>query len=195
MAGVPRPKGFSPAQAQKWVLMSAFITLAVYVVRRLTEAEASPAPATNAARAFLGQGSPPNTAQWLIAWSTSMMGLAILAAIAPELAGALAMLTVLVTFLESGNQLATDLRNLEHGAGLPGVPIIGSTNDTAATAPDLSGTPVASLAAGDSQPYGTLTNPFGVAPDPHAVGAAAAATATQQKIVDEYNALPSPEGY
>src|SRR5581483_3944673 len=62
-------------------------------------------------------------------------------------------------------------------------------------APDLSGTPVASLAAGDSQPYGTLTNPFGVAPDPHAVGAAAAATATQQKIVDEYNALSSPEGY
>jgi len=134
----PPGKGFTTPRAERWVMAAALITAAVYTVRRLVEGETSPAPATSAAREFLGQGSPPNFAQWIIAWGTGFTGLALLALALPELAGALATFVVLATFLESGSQLATDIGLLERGAGIlsPGnTPLPTPTTTTGAAGP------------------------------------------------------------
>lgn len=109
--------GFTSQKAEKWILTSALMTALIYGFRRLVEGDTSPKPSTNAAREFLGQGAPPDFAQWLIAWGTGYGLLALFALALPELAAAFAMLTLLVTLLESGSQLATDLQTIEHTAG------------------------------------------------------------------------------
>lgn len=115
---LPRPaKGFTSASARKWVLTSALVSGLIYLVRHLVEGETSPAPSTNAARQFLGQGSPPNVSQWFIAYATGYLGLALLAVAAPEIAASLAIFVLAVTVLESGGQLAKDLGELEAGQG------------------------------------------------------------------------------
>ena len=133
---LPRPsKGFTPAKAQKWVMTAALVTAIVYVVRHLTEPEAARSPATSAARQFLGQGSPPNLAQWLIAYSVGFLSLSLLTVAAPELAAAFAMFYLGTVFLESGGQLATDLRNIEAGAGGgPSAASIGASQSAATLA-------------------------------------------------------------
>lgn len=107
---------FTPGSARKWVLTSALVTGLIYLVRHLVEGETSPAPATNAARQFLGQGSPPSLRQWFVAYATSYFGLALLAVAAPEIAASLAIFVLVVTLVESGGQFAGDLKGLESGS-------------------------------------------------------------------------------
>lgn len=154
-------KAFSSSKAEKWVITSAIISLAVYAVRRLVEGETSPAPSTSAARSFLGSGSPPNLAQWIIAYVVAYGGLSLLAVATPEIAAALAAFVVIATILDSGSQLATDLTNLEHGAALGGS---SSQGVTAATTPLLGGSP----GTGTAPP---ASGTFGAAPSPQSVGA------------------------
>jgi hypothetical protein len=166
----PRPaKGFTSARAEKWVMASALITAIVYLVRHLVEGESSPEPATSAARAFLGQGSPPSVGQWLIAYATGFLGLAILAALAPEIAASAAMFVVFATFIESGGQLATDLQKLESGTAGPG--------------------PASPAGAAYTPGFGvsavTQTSPFilnpTLAPSPQSVGAAVKNALTKRR--------------
>jgi hypothetical protein len=119
MAALPRPtKGFSSARAQKWVLAAAILEMLIYTFRHLIEGDTSSAPASSSqARAFLGQGKPPNFGQWIIAYGVAFTFLGVLTLGAPEVAGALAMFMLVATFLESGGQLATDLSQIEHGVG------------------------------------------------------------------------------
>jgi hypothetical protein len=115
-AVIPRA-GFSSQKAEKWIVVSALLTAAIYGFRRLVEGEGTPTPSTSKARAFLGQGTPPDFAQYLIAWGAGYGFLALFALAVPELAAAFAMLVLLVSVLESGGQLATDLQTIEHAAG------------------------------------------------------------------------------
>ena len=176
-------KGFTSARAEKWVMTSAIITAIVYVVRHLVEGESSPEPATSAARAFLGQGSPPSISQWLIAYATGFLSLSILAALAPEIAASAAMFVVFATFIESGGQLATDLKNLESGSG-------GS-----AALPAGYVSPAAQAAVNTSQANLAATmNSF--APSPQSIGTSvatkqAAIDAINQQILSQAGSLPA----
>ena len=175
-------KGFTSARAEKWVLASSLITAIVYVVRHLVEGESSPEPATSAARAFLGQGSPPSIGQWLIAYATGFLGLSILAALAPEVAASAAMFVVFATFIESGGQLATDLKNLESGTAGGGTP----ANYVSPAAQAAVNTSQANLAA--------TMNSF--APSPQSIGTSvatkqAAIDAINQQILSQAGSLPA----
>ncbi len=184
----PRPtKGFTSARAEKWVLTSALITGVVYLVRHLVEGQSSAPPATSAARAFLGQGSPPNVGQWLIAYATGFLILAVLAALAPELAAGSAMLIVFSTFIESGGQLAADLKTLESGAG----------GGSSAALPAGYVSPAARAAVATSQANLAATmNSFGFPPSPQSVGASVASKQSQiaainKQILAEAPSLPA----
>lgn len=185
---LPRPaKGFTGPRAQKWVLTSALVTALIYTVRHLVEGDTSPAPASNAARQFLGQGSPPSFGQWAIAYGTAFLGLSLLAVAAPEVAASLAMFTLVVTFLESGGQLANDLKALEGGTAGSGAAGVTGTTSAAGAA----GGPVTSGTAGTAGVTGGTT-----APSPQSIGTtvannSATIAALNKSILSEAGSLPA----
>lgn len=168
---------FSTSRANKWVLTSALLTAIVYLVRHLVEGETSPAPATNTARQFLGQGSPPSFGQWAIAYGTGYTMLALLATAEPELAAGLAMFGLAVVFLESGGQLATDLQGLEHGTVGPGNAAVQGVTGAVSAAGAAGGVGVSGALAPSPQSVGASvkkqTGKLGTPPDTLAKAVAA----------------------
>lgn len=196
-------KHFSPAKSEKWVLTSAVITGLVYLVRRLVEGETAgttPAP-KSAARAFLGQGTPPSFGQWIIAYTTSYFFLALLTVAVPEVAASLAIFVLVATFLESGGQLASDLQQIESGTA----PAAATPSNVSTLGPSGTANPYTSpLPAGQTVPasFGppTASSLFSFPSSPQSVGAGVAAsgaatraqiTALNAKILSE----KLPPGY
>jgi hypothetical protein len=174
-------KGFTSARAEKWVLASALITGVVYVVRHLVEGESSAPPATSAARAFLGQGSPPSVGQWLIAYATGFLFLSIMAALAPELAASAAMFVVFTTFIESGGQLASDLKQLESGTAGSG---------PAAPTGTINSPGFGASAVTQTSPL--ILNPT-FAPSPQSIGATVANNSSQLAAINKALLAQAPD--
>jgi hypothetical protein len=95
----------SPASAERWVVISAALVAGIYAYRRIAEPTA---PATGV-RSFAGEGSPPPLGSWATAWGVTFLGVSIMAAVAPGLGGAFAILIAAVDFLGNAQNLFHDI--------------------------------------------------------------------------------------
>jgi hypothetical protein len=147
----------SPASAERWVVISAALVAGIYAYRRIAEPTA---PATGV-RSFAGEGSPPPLGSWATAWGVTFLGVSIMAAVAPGLGGAFAILIAAVDFLGNAQNLFHDIglgaagKLTGGGQGLAQQVVSGGGGSSSSTGTN---TFTASPATG-APPHGTYTHP------------------------------------
>ena len=146
----------SPASAERWVVISAALVAGIYAYRRIAEPTA---PATGV-RSFAGEGSPPPLESWATAWGVTFLGVSIMAAVAPGLGGAFAILIAAVDFLGNAQNLFHDIglgaagQLTGGGQGLAQQVVSGGGGSSSST-----GTNTFTTSPATGAPHGTYTHP------------------------------------
>jgi hypothetical protein len=144
----------SPASAERWVVISAALVAGIYAYRRIAE----PTAPASGVKSFAGEGSPPPLGSWATAWGVTFLGVSIMAAVAPGLGGAFAILIAAVDFLGNAQNLFHDIglgaagKLTGGGQGLA-QQIIGTGSSTS------TGTNTFTTQPATGAPHGTYTAP------------------------------------